>query len=161
MKYIITKIERRHIDSINKDVANCTLEDIQGNAYPKQVSIWADFPKFAELVGGSEVEGEIKENAKGYASIYAPKVENGRKPNMERVMEKKAGLIGEAQANKAKQISEAQDRSAWMWAKTNASTLLANQKPAAMEIRDLDEIASMVIELATKIYNGEPTDPFN
>ncbi len=72
----------------------------------------------------------------------------------------KSAQIEKAMDKKADQIAKAQDRSAWMWAKTNASTILApnyaiNGRPP------VNVIADEVIRLATLIYNGEPTEPFS
>jgi len=75
-------------------------------------------------------------------------------------MEKKSDMIGQAQERKEQSIARAQDRSAWMWAKTNASTLLSLM-PEALKGKNSDAIADMVVTLATKIYNGEPLVPFS
>lgn len=107
-----------------------------------------------------EIEGEIVQN--GQYLNWKPKLEAPgfmKKPNMDRIMEKKQAGIAESQETKAKNIAEAQDRSAWMWAKTNASTLIANN-PVCKEYT-ITEIFEQVEILATKIYNSEPLTPFN
>lgn len=112
---------------------------------------------FDTVINGGTIEGEIVQKGQ-YLNFVTAKPESGRKPNMDRVMEKKATMIGEAQTAKAQHIAEAQDRSAWMWAKNNASTLLASR--GISPITPIDGIADMVTDLATKIYNAEPTTPF-
>jgi hypothetical protein len=77
---------------------------------------------------------------------------------MDRIMDKKANLISEAQQRKEQSIAAAQDRTAWMWAKNNASELLAGTFTSEVSNSYITEC---VIELATKIYNGEPTEPFS
>lgn len=109
---------------------------------------------FDTVMSGGTIEGEIVQNGQ-YLNFQTKKADN-KKPNLERVMEKKSASIAVAQENKARSIAEAQDRSAWMWAKTNASTLLGD----SMRSANTDTIADRVIDLATKIYNGEPTTPF-
>lgn len=152
MKYKIEWFENV-TTATGKNYAKVTLKDEQGN--DENVSIWSDFPGFNELRLGGEVEGYIKVN--GQYKNLAPSSPSPRKPNMDRVMEKKANLIGEAQDRKERSIHAAQDRSAWMWAKTNASTLIANH--IDFKFIPADQIAEQVIQLATKIYNGEPTEP--
>lgn len=159
IKYTISTIERKHIDSINKDVANCKIADEQGNEYPKQVSIWSDFPNFATLDVGTEVEGEVKENTKGYASLYAPKVEGTKGgAGIARSMELKNTNIALAQQRKDASIHSAQERSAWMWAKTNAATLIESS-PVPFESDE--NLLKRLHELSTQIYNMEPLTPFN
>lgn len=112
---------------------------------------------FDVVQNGAVIEGTIEQNGQ-YLNFKPATNPNGtRKPNMERVMEKKANMIGEAQATKAQNIAAAQDRSAWMWAKTNASTLLAG---SFGKEENNKYIAEAVLDLATKIYNGEPNEPF-
>jgi len=143
--------------STGKPMKALELVDTEGLEH--KVNIFSDFPDYANLNVGSEINGELKQNDKGYTNLYSNNVPQ-KKPNMERVMEKKADMISMSQEKKAQNIAQAQDRSAWMWAKVNASNLLAHGKADALKIRDLDEVAEMVLDLATKIYNGEPTEPF-
>lgn len=106
---------------------------------------------FDSVMPGQEIEGEVVKNDKGYLNFQSKKVEakaNFKTQQMNEVMDKKAT-----------NIKEAQDRSAWMWAKNNASTLLASRGIGSTT--PASEIANMVIDLATKIYNGEPNEPFN
>jgi hypothetical protein len=58
MKYKILEINKRHIDSINKDIIEAKIEDIAGNITMK-ASIWGDFPNFDTLVVGSEIEADM------------------------------------------------------------------------------------------------------
>lgn len=107
---------------------------------------------FDDVAPGQTIEGNIVLDG-NYKNF---KKDNARKPNMDRVMEKKGAMISEAQDVKAKNIAAAQDRSAWMWAKNNASTLYGD----SLYNRPNEDIALLVLDLATKIYNGEPTEPF-
>jgi len=144
--------------STNKPYKACEVEDESGASF--KVNIWSDFPDFSNLAVDSVVRAKLEQNGQ-YWNIKSETQDKPKgKPNMERVMEKKADMISVSQDKKAQNIAQAQDRSAWMWAKNNASMILANQKQEALNIRDLDEIAEMVVDLATKIYNAEPTMPF-
>lgn len=123
-----------------------------------------DVVTFLEVQAGQTIEGSIVPNEKYHTKEFKKALEKPefmKKPNMDRVMEKKAGMISEAQDVKAQNIRAAQDRSAWMWAKTNASTLIANSVGMMEDLDSLDRISQAVEELATKIYNSEPTTPFN
>jgi hypothetical protein len=139
--------------STGKPMWKATLVDETGKE--EKLNLWD------EIKDGDTIEGETYVNDKGYTN-FKKKLEAPvfmKKPNMDRIMEKKSGMIAEAQTEKAKHIAEAQDRSAWMWAKTNASTLLANHP--IVKTMGPQGIANEIIELATKIYNGEPTEPFS
>lgn len=70
----------------------------------------------------------------------------------------KTAKIEEAMEKKNQNIQAAQDRSAWMWAKNNAAMLVAN----AIDTQHMNvmEKLPLVINIATKIYNAEPTEPF-
>jgi len=117
------------------------------------------FPNFDAIMNGGDVEGELWSSGAGKNYLFAPKPQTNRKPNMDRIMEKKGTLIAESQQRKEKSILAAQDRSAWMWAKTNASSIIAS--PAYIEKGlTIPELEDRVLKLATLIYNGEPTEPF-
>ncbi len=111
---------------------------------------------------GQEIEGETYVNDKGYTNFKPAQAKGagGGRPNMDRIVEKKAALIGEAQDRKAENISHAQDRSAWMWAKNSAATLYANDRIGS-KLENEDEAYAKIISFATKIYNAEPLTPFN
>lgn len=113
---------------------------------------------FDEVAPGQSIEGNIVLDG-NYKNF---KKDNARKPNMDRVMEKKGAMISEAQDVKAKNIAAAQDRSAWMWAKNNASTLVAEMIKIEIHQPSYDDtnVLDRVIDLATKIYNSEPQEPF-
>ena len=78
---------------------------------------------------------------------------------MDRLMEKKQSQIIESQARKDESIRTAQERSEWLYAKNNASLLIANHP--SFQTMDSKHIAEAVISLATKIKNGQPTEPFS
>ncbi len=122
-----------------------SLKDEQG-------VVTTDVTTFDSVTLGGTVEGSIVQN--GQYLNFKKALE---KPNfMKHIAEEKKKDIEGFQQSKAKSIAEAQDRSAWMWAKTNASTLLAGKFTGL----DNQGIAELVLDLATKIYNGEPTEPF-
>jgi len=111
------------------------------------------------------VEGEIKKSPDGkWTNLVPPPTgaQSSYKPRGGAFQQK---VVSEAMAVKAENIKEAQDRSAWMWAKNNASTLIA----ALIQSSDLstriaissERLDEKVIDLATKIYNGEPIEPFS
>ena len=104
MKYQIDWSEKK-TTTTGKAVMSATLKDETGATYDK-VSIWSDFPDYANLMTGHSVEGEIITNDKGYKSlkpVFAPKQGgNGayKQKVMDDAMEKKAGYITQAQGNK-------------------------------------------------------------
>lgn len=151
-KYKINWCEVKRTGNTNGrawSITEMTLVDEQGNET-------TNVSTFDNVSPGQELEGQIVKNDKGYLNFVKKQVESVRKPNMDRLMDKKASQIGEFQQNKATQIAEAQDRSAWMWAKTNASTLIGDSMSSANN----NTIANRVLDLATMIYNGEPLRPF-
>lgn len=119
------------------------LRDEHGN-------LTEDVDTFDAVQNGATIEGEITTGQYGKNFVKAKAVagSNFKTQQIEKAMDKKAD-----------QIAKAQDRSAWMWAKINASTLLAQNNLA--KTAGIQELADVVLELATKIYNGEPTEPFS
>jgi hypothetical protein len=106
---------------------------------------------FDAVESGFFIEGEIEKGQYGLNFKKTPSAKqqagaNFKSQQIEKVMDKKAD-----------QIAQAQDRSAWMWAKNSACLLVAHH-PA---YRDEESPFAMVEELATKIYNSEPLTPFN
>ena len=154
-EYNVKWMERKET-STGKSYIKATLEGVDGT-----VSIWSDFLNFANIAPGSNVTGELKKNDKGYLNLYPPKAE---RPQVGTFRGQSGGFktaqAKELMQDKNNNIKEAQDRSAWMWAKTNASTLIAGWKGALDGKISVDEISEMVIRLATQIYNGEPIEPF-
>jgi len=128
-------------------ITEMNLEDPEGNTVEKVST-------FDSVQNGGTIEGTILKNDKGYLNFK--KLEAPDFIKNQRGGAYKEKVIGEAMEKKSQNIKEAQDRSAWMWAKTNASTLLGT----SMATETNDDIAKAVIGLATKIYNGEPQVPF-
>lgn len=148
MKYKVSSVEEKKTSS-GKQMFSVVLTDETGVA--ERINL------FDPVKDGDEIEGEIitKGNFRNFKSAIPKK----GVPNFSGVVAQKNENIIQAQHRKEESIAKAQDRSAWMWAKTNASTLLAQKGiPADMTV---DEISAQVIKLATKIYNGEPLVPFN
>ena len=128
-------------------ITEMNLEDPEGNVTEKVST-------FESVQNGGTIEGTIVKNDKGYLNFKKLEAPGFVKENRGAYKEK---VIGEAMEKKSQNIKEAQDRSAWMWAKTNASTLLGT----SLATYNNKEISEAVLDLATKIYNGEPTEPFN
>lgn len=123
-----------------------TLKDEKGGTHE-------DVTTFDTVVTGATIEGEIVMNG-NYKNFKAP-----QKPKNNFMANQKEKVINEAMDKKNQNIQAAQDRSAWMWAKTNASSLIAS--PAYMEKNlSIPELEERVLKLATLIYNGEPQTPF-
>lgn len=105
MKYTVNTIEVM-TTTTGKRVAKCELQDEQGKVFEKKVSIWSDFADFQNIQWGSVVEGEIKVNDKGYASLYsikpnvAPRAFQPRTGAIKEAMEKKEHSIEKFQGNK-------------------------------------------------------------
>lgn len=149
---IVIKSSEIKQTSTGKEYKKVTIDE---NGAEIQASVWSDSPFYAQVNAGATIEAEVKVSADGkYKNLVGANTAN-RGAGLSAM---KNASIEKFQNNKATQIAEAQDRSAWMWAKTNASTLLATQMIQGLS---QDKIAEMVIGLATKIYNGEPTEPFN
>ena len=97
-EYTIEWLERK-TTSTGKAYMQITLEG-EGE---KKVSIWSDFPDFANIMPGGKVSGELKQNDKGYWNLYPPRT--GAKPNGGAFKQK---VIEEAQARKAGDIERFQ-----------------------------------------------------
>ncbi len=147
MKYTITWCEVKKTGEKNGKpwkITTLTLKDEQG-------LVIENVDTFDEVINGETIEGVVVDGQYG-KNFKMNKPSNGAKPNMERVMEKKASLIGEAQNVKAQNIAAAQDRSEMMWAKNNASILVAHH-PAFKDL-DITEIESTVVKLANQILHA-------
>lgn len=152
MKYKIDWIER---DSYGNLKASVTRED---GSKELNINLGKEFNDKGIMAGHEVYAKEWKSPKNGKLYLFEEKVPTeGRTAHPGANSAFKTKLIEEAQQNKAKNIAEAQDRSAWMWAKNNASMLLQTRVNGLTE----DQIANKVLDLATKIYNGEPTEPFN
>lgn len=112
---------------------------------------------FDKVEVDQQLEGEIYENEKGYKNFRNAHKPESKRPNMDRIMDKKNGMIEVAQDRKAQNIKEAQDRSAWMWAKNNAAELM---RLVPVPFEDDPKMVDRLHSLATKIYNLEPIEPF-
>lgn len=160
MKYKITALEEK-TTAQGKAYKRMTIQSPEGEETEK-VSMWSDFPEFSSFVEGSEVDGDI--SVKGdFKNLYPIKKQGaggGMSKNMDRIVEKKAGLIAEFQDKKAHNIEEAQKRTAWMWAKYSACDLIA-QKYFGSLLDEDEKTLQKINDIATKIYNMEPLTPFN
>lgn len=78
MKFTIKEFTKRHIDKLNKDIIEATVEDINGLTTSK-VQMWQEFPNFTLIEVGSEIEGDLVEKEKnGFKNItiYPPRDAN-------------------------------------------------------------------------------------
>lgn len=148
MKYKVEWVEVKTSQKTGKNYVVMSLTDEQGKE-SKNVSCFDE-----GLQAGMEIEGEVIQNGNFLNFKSRQQV---AKTNFS--SKAKEESIAKFQENKTQQIEKAQDRSAWMWAKTNASTLLAGREDNFLN-KDNDFIAGEVLDLATKIYNGELQVPF-
>lgn len=117
------------------------------------------FPNFDGIMPGTEIEGNMWTSDAGKHYLFAPKPQRAGGRSFSKSKEVVEGQL-KVQEEISKNVAKAQDRTAWMWAKNNAATLIAATSTIKESGFDSQGIADAVIELATKIYNGEPTDPF-
>lgn len=146
MQYKITEKEEKTTKT-GKPYIRATLTDEQGKVFTGISAFNGEFNV------ADTWHGELEQNGQYYNLVTPKKAAGGAY-----MANQKAQEIEKAMDKKAGQIAQAQDRSAWMWAKNNAAMLLANH-PLFKDLRP-QEIAPRTIELATKIYNGEPDEPF-
>ena len=113
-KYTIEFFEQVTTNT-GKVKANCLLKDEQGQDHDG-VTLWADFPNFANLAAGHTVEGNLTAkdyNGKTYFTLYPIKPNPmGSRPvaGGQWAGVKKAEQIAAAQEKKAEYISQAQDK---------------------------------------------------
>lgn len=159
-KFIIEWSEKK-VTSTGKEKIDATLKDEAGVTTDK-VTIWSDFPNFAGLMTGGSVEGDLvpAKDPKWGPTLYPPKPVATNVGYPRRSGGANTVAIQEAQETKARNIEQAQDRSAWMWAKNNASQLISSTNYIGRNL-DSQQMVDLVLEIATKIYNGEPLEPFN
>ena len=137
--------------STGKTYKKVTAKDEQGNEIG--ASVWSDAPFYAEVAPGATIEAEVKKSADGkYINLVGPSQPRTQASTY------KTGQIKEAMETKARHIHEAQDRSAWMWAKNNSALLIANND----QYKNLpaSELLEALTDMATNIYNAEPNKPF-
>lgn len=107
-KYTIEFLEQVTTNT-GKIKANCLLKDEQGQDHDA-VTIWADFPDFANLAAGHTVEGNLTAkdyNGKTYFALYPIKPNPmGTRPAW---AGKKEGAITKAMETKAQNIATAQE----------------------------------------------------
>jgi len=80
---------------------------LEGPNGEHSVYIFSDFPHYAEITFGSEIDGEIKKNDKGYDNLYSNEIKSGggagsafKTAQIEKSMERKEQSIGKFQDNK-------------------------------------------------------------
>ncbi len=109
--YKVSWLENK-VTSTGKSKADATLID-PNETIIEGVTIWGDFPKFAELRPGVSVEGDvvIKQNGKyTNKSLYAPKTNTLRNPSAPAWATAKPTGIKAAQERKAEGIEKSFDR---------------------------------------------------
>lgn len=113
MKYTIKWIERKPT-STGKIKADATLTD-QSGVESDKVTVWGDFPGFAELVSGGTVSGDIvsKQNGQYFnRTLYPERTDTMSNPKAPLWATKGGGGIAKAQEKKAEGIREAQENRA-------------------------------------------------
>lgn len=158
MKYIIEWSEVK-TTATGKEYKKITAKDVDG--LEVQASVWSDAPFYVQIAPGATIEAEVRMSPDGkYKNLVMANQNPTRGTGNGGAF--KTAQIEKAMDKKADQIAKAQDRSAWMWSKTNAATLIAatinSNSSGVVADRMLSE---RVIRLATLIYNGEPTEPFS
>lgn len=132
------------------------LSEVSINRTSKKGEI---FPNFDEIRPGAEIKGELWTSTANKNYLFPPR-KKLEPPNFikNRAMPK-VDVEGHlaVQQQITKNVKAAQDRTAWMWAKNNASEILSVLYKNTNQI-EFD--FSQLEELATKIYNMEPTEPF-
>ncbi len=158
MRYKLSeKVEK--LDKNNKPYLSATLTDDKGEVFRGVNAFHGEFV-------ANDWYGELEQNGKFWNLITPKKSIGNNFAAMQKSKEIKETAF-EIQQNISKNVAAAQDRTAWMWAKTNASTLLANTPDFIHSMSEAplgkkpEHIAAAVIRLATLIYNGEPTEPFS
>lgn len=114
-KFIIDWCEQK-TTSTGKTKLNTTLKDDKGNQ-TVDVTIWQDYPNFATLQPGSEVEGDLvaAKDPKYGPTLYPPRSNLGAKPGwakkdpaaITKAMERKEQGIERFQASKEESIKMA------------------------------------------------------
>lgn len=109
MKYKIIWSEKK-TTSTGKEKIDATLDD--GQRTIDKVTIWGDFPNFAGLMTGHEVDGDLVTKQNGQYTnhtLYPVKVATtsnfGGSRGVSKLMDKKAENIKEAQERKAESIA--------------------------------------------------------
>lgn len=130
MKYIIDWSERK-TTSTGKEKLDCTLKDEQGHKTEK-VTIWGDFPNFASLMTGFEVEGDLvpAKDPKYGPTLYPAKAPRFRSS-------------GENIKQKSEMIEKAQDRkeeSIAFFNSTNAAIDLVCKHPYFSKIENESQL---------------------
>lgn len=97
----------------------------------KKVSIWSDFPNFANLMPGAKISGELKQNDKGYWNVYPPKSSASTGGF------RGSGAIVKAQETKREDIKEAQGR------REEAISLASAQRDAVLIVTHFTEPSTM------------------
>lgn len=105
-KFKLGNIERK-TTSTGKPMIGCSA--LEGEIMHEGVAIWSDFPRFADLKDGDEVEAEmvIKQNGQYQNKSLkypAPAKTNSRSAYMETVVEKKQAGIAQSQDRKEEGI---------------------------------------------------------
>lgn len=123
----------------------------------RKVNVFSNALDFANIKQGYTINGTMEKKGEYWDIIF----DGAQKPRAGAYKAVQKADIAEAQAVKAKNIAEAQDRTAWMWAKNNATDIITSTNLRDGETSNAEEMVDNIIKLATKIYNAEPTEPFN
>lgn len=135
MQYTLEWMEKKTTQT-GKSYIKASLKDEQGKV-TDNVSIWSDFPNYANLALGGSITGELKTNDKGYTNLYPPASTPNSGPSggykakvINDAMEKKAGYISHAQENKEHGIKVSST------IRMAVDMAIAEGKPTAENIKD-------------------------
>lgn len=162
MKYTVKKLEKKSPEWYVADLSDANGTTLQSVSINKVNKKGEQFPGFDQIEKGAEVNGEHWVSGAGKNYLFEPKPEgqkSGGRPNFDRIIEKKADLINQAQDTKAENIAKAQDRTSWMWAKYQACELY-NHDRIGSKLDNEDQTLQKIHDFATKIYLLEPGAPF-
>lgn len=153
---MIYKVKNATPKTTSTGKAMKALELVDSNGTEHKVNIFSDFPNYAGISAGSEIDGELKQNDKGYTNLYSNLVPE-KKPNnfkqvmVEKTMERKEQSIGKFQDNKEFSIKVASTFS-------NAVNLaIANFKQNPTSLRTLEEEVEYWREWCWTHYDVDPT----
>lgn len=135
MKYTIDWSEKK-TTSTGKEKMDCTLVDEQGQK-TSGATIWADFPNYAELMNGSEVEGDLvpAKDPKYGPTLYPAKAKPAARTGgfgVKAAQERKAEMIEKAQERKEESIA--------FFNATNAAISLASRHPLYASVVNESEL---------------------
>lgn len=160
-KIVWGEIKKVTVGGVEKELYEGEFSTMEGTKF--NATVWRmdkegkEFPNWSEIRPGGELEGKPwKKPGTDKTTIYPPDPEKTPSGGYRRSQKPSLEETKELMNIKKENIHQAQDRTAWMWAKNNASELIAHHPVFKNDDSNQLDIAKQVLNLATKIYNGEP-----